>query len=388
MIRVLLSLLLLFSAFSSHAQEGKAIGPNPPCSSFGTTAGTCPQGGTIAAAGPVGTATAAPTITFNAAGQLTTVTTTTITPAVGSITGLATNVPAWLATSSSANLAAAVTDETGSGSLVFGTSPILTTVDARGVWTAGATWTLPAHTLGGTISGGGNQINNVIIGTTTPLAGAFTTLSTTSDISAGSNITLSSTGAFATGRLYRDATNGVVLAGFAGSGSDISLASAAGSVIVTIPTGTTSTKFSNAILAPGLASTSAAQTGTLCWVTGTGNITVDTTTTCLLSAGKYKHDIKPLVGDSLAKVVALRPVSYEYNPELAIAGEQVGFLAEDVAAIDDRLVSHDPADGSVRAVRYQQLTAVLAGAIKELKSDNDNLRACQASWKCRIFGVH
>ena len=31
-------------------------------------------------------------------------------------------------------------------------------------------------TLGGTIAGGGNQINNVVIGTTTPLAGAFTTV--------------------------------------------------------------------------------------------------------------------------------------------------------------------------------------------------------------------
>lgn len=39
--------------------------------------------------------------------------------------------------------------------------------------------TLPAYTLGGTISGGGNQINNVIIGTTTPLAGTFTTLTAT-----------------------------------------------------------------------------------------------------------------------------------------------------------------------------------------------------------------
>jgi len=39
--------------------------------------------------------------------------------------------------------------------------------------------TMPAFTLGGTVSGGGNQINNVIIGTTTPLAGAFTTLSAT-----------------------------------------------------------------------------------------------------------------------------------------------------------------------------------------------------------------
>lgn len=37
--------------------------------------------------------------------------------------------------------------------------------------------TLPAHTLGGTVSGGGNQLNNVVIGTTTPLAGSFTTVS-------------------------------------------------------------------------------------------------------------------------------------------------------------------------------------------------------------------
>lgn len=36
-------------------------------------------------------------------------------------------VATWLATPSSANLAAAVTDETGSGSLVFGTSPTITT---------------------------------------------------------------------------------------------------------------------------------------------------------------------------------------------------------------------------------------------------------------------
>lgn len=41
--------------------------------------------------------------------------------------------------------------------------------------------TLPAYTLDGTISGGGNQINNVIIGASTPLAGSFTTLSASGD---------------------------------------------------------------------------------------------------------------------------------------------------------------------------------------------------------------
>jgi len=45
------------------------------------------------------------------------------------ISGLGTGVATWLGTPSSANLAAAVTDETGSGSLVFATSPTLVTPD-------------------------------------------------------------------------------------------------------------------------------------------------------------------------------------------------------------------------------------------------------------------
>lgn len=46
----------------------------------------------------------------------------------------------------------------------------------KGTWTASGTWTLPAHTLGGTVSGGANQLNNVQIGASSPLAGSFTTL--------------------------------------------------------------------------------------------------------------------------------------------------------------------------------------------------------------------
>jgi hypothetical protein len=54
----------------------------PPCSAFGTAAGTCPQGGVITGAGPIGAANSIPVITYNAAGQLTTV--TTAVPAVTS----------------------------------------------------------------------------------------------------------------------------------------------------------------------------------------------------------------------------------------------------------------------------------------------------------------
>jgi hypothetical protein len=48
--------------------------------------------------------------------------------------------------------------------------------------------TIGAYTLGGTIAGGGNQLNNIIIGTSTPLAGAFTTLSASGLVSANANL--------------------------------------------------------------------------------------------------------------------------------------------------------------------------------------------------------
>ena len=95
------------------------------------------------------------------------------------ITSFGTGVATWLGTPSSANLAAAVTDETGSGALVFATSPTLVTPALGSPSSVG---TMPAFTLGGTVSGGGNNINNVVIGASSPLAGNFTTLTTSSTV--------------------------------------------------------------------------------------------------------------------------------------------------------------------------------------------------------------
>jgi hypothetical protein len=140
----------------------------------------------IGTAGTYGSATQTPVLTTNAQGQVTGVTNTTITPAVGSITGLATGVATFLATPSSANLAAAVTDETGTGALVFATSPTFVTpilgVPQSGDFSIGTfTWPTFNQNTTGTASNvtGIVAVVNGGTGTATPSLVAGTNVSIT-----------------------------------------------------------------------------------------------------------------------------------------------------------------------------------------------------------------
>jgi hypothetical protein len=140
----------------------------------------------IGTAGTYGSATQTPVLTTNAQGQVTGVTNTTITPAVGSITGLATGVATFLATPSSANLAAAMTDETGTGLLVFATSPTLVTpilgVPQSGDFSIGTfTWPTFNQNTTGTASNvtGIVAVANGGTGTATPALVAGTNVSIT-----------------------------------------------------------------------------------------------------------------------------------------------------------------------------------------------------------------
>jgi hypothetical protein len=66
-------------------------------------------------------------ITVDAQGRITAASNGSVSVAIGDVTGLASGVATFLGTPSSANLISAVTDETGTGALVFATSPTLVT---------------------------------------------------------------------------------------------------------------------------------------------------------------------------------------------------------------------------------------------------------------------
>lgn len=108
--------------------------------------------------GSFGTATQSPTLTVNGKGLITGVSNTTITPAVGSITGLGTGVGTWLGTPSWTNFTSAIT-----GTAPFWKTSGTTTLTAPNTIAASASniieWQFP-NLLSTSVSGAGLWLHN------------------------------------------------------------------------------------------------------------------------------------------------------------------------------------------------------------------------------------
>lgn len=123
-----------------------------------------------------------------------------------------------------------------------------------------------------------------------------------------------------------------------------------------------------------LPSSTSAQTGTVCYGSA-GQFNYDPSLGCLTSSARFKMNIKPL-GSALSEVMALKPVSFERKPgyDEGQTGEQVGLIAEDVAAVDPRLVGYDD-KGQPLGVRYAQGgVALLLKAIQEQQDEITDLK--------------
>jgi hypothetical protein len=87
---------------------------------------------------------------------------------------------------------------------------------------------------------------------------------------------------------------------------------------------------------------------------------------CTGSSLRFKHAIESLDATSgIEEAMKLRPVSFVYNDDIGVKGQQVGFIAEDVAQVDQRLVTHD-ASGTPNNVKYQNMVAIAIKAIQDI----------------------
>jgi hypothetical protein len=123
-----------------------------------------------------------------------------------------------------------------------------------------------------------------------------------------------------------------------------------------------------AIYIAGIAGQTVGAGGTTCYVDNAGKLGV------FLSARRFKTDIADMDNASEA-LLALRPVTFHYKPELDKTGiPQFGLIAEEVAKVNPDLVTHD-AKGELSTVRYEAVNAMLLNeflkehrTVQELKS--------------------
>jgi hypothetical protein len=102
----------------------------------------------------------------------------------------------------------------------------------------------------------------------------------------------------------------------------------------------------------GIAGQTVGAGGTTCYVDNNGKLGV------FLSARRFKTDIADMDNASEA-LLALRPVTFHYKPELDKTGiPQFGLIAEEVAKVNPDLVTHD-AKGELSTVRYEAVNVML-----------------------------
>lgn len=101
------------------------------------------------------------------------------------------------------------------------------------------------------------------------------------------------------------------------------------------------------------------------------------------SDSRLKNDLGLMPSGALQRISMLIPRNFSRKDDPTSRLES-GFFAQEVQYIIPEAVT-EGADGML-SMTEGPMIANLVGAIKELKADNDNLRACQATWKCRIFG--
>lgn len=121
-------------------------------------------------------------------------------------------------------------------------------------------------------------------------------------------------------------------------------------------------------------------TSAVCYNTATGLLTYNGTIgTCTVSDERLKDFIGP-IGGALEKLLKIQGAYYTWkDPKTFGAGRQIGVSAQTVEKSFPELVQVD--SRGRKSADYQRLVAPIIEAIRELKADNDNLRAAIVALK-------
>jgi hypothetical protein len=148
--------------------------------------------------------------------------------------------------------------------------------------------------------------------------------------------------------LYQNTTGDQNTAFGQGAGFNVTTANN----VICIGSGTYGANVSNSCYIGGIAGQTVGAGGSTCYVDNDGKLGV------FLSARRFKTDIADMDNASAA-LLALRPVTFHYKPELDKIGiPQFGLIAEEVAKVNPDLVTHD-AKGELSTVRYEAVNAML-----------------------------
>lgn len=293
------------------------------------------------------------------------------------------------------SITAAAVPASGLTGTTLASGVVTSSLTALGTITSLTATTINAFTLGGTIAGGGNQINNVVIGTSTPLAGSFTSIVGTSiSITTSANLAngiamtdgvsysavFGSGAALGTPAALQLGTTGGNAVAFLAQSVEIMRITTGLSIGTATDPGTGGLQVNAQQFNPNMALDTATLDSTVCTATtggkflkGTGTIGV-----CLgsVSSRRFKDDIYDIGDSALQLILELKPKTFYYKPGYGDNGTrlQYGFIAEDTINVLPALTRTDDL-GNANGVDILGMVPVVIAAIKQLKADNDNLRA-------------